>query len=134
MTEFLVLTFGAGGVIVSKVASEYLELVLPYLAETVTEYISLNELGTALDVKTGNDVAAGSDTRRIKAGCTEVIPVTHLSLVLHAKVMAAPVYNRLTCNTLVPDELKEIPVIIGSEYELGMLLCTSHGLHIDNSP
>ena len=65
VAELPLITLRASRVIIRKVTTENLEFIFPNLAETVTQYISLHKLRSALNIKTSKYIAIRTDTCRI---------------------------------------------------------------------
>ena len=74
VTKVLFGTVTALFIQIGKIAPEEFEAVLPDIFETVFEDISLDGLGTALDIEASDDIAVCGDAGRIDAGDAKEVP------------------------------------------------------------
>ena len=134
MTTAFLTASGAFLVKVTEVAAENFETVIPHVLEAVAENISLYELRTTLDIKTGSDIAISHNTCNICTGSADIVPVADFAFIFETEIMTATVCDRFAIDTHIADILEHIAVIIGGKQKLGVVFSTTDRLDINDTP
>ena len=134
VTEVLFGTVTALFIQIGKIAPEEFEAVLPDIFETVFEDISLDGLGTALDIEASDDIAVCGDAGRIDAGDAKEVPVTDFTLIFVSEIMTASVADRFACDPFVSYEFKDVLMIFRRQKKFRVILGAAHRFDADDTP